>query len=46
MLEEIVLDAGGVVKEGQKLKTIFVSPIGESGRDTRVSKVMYFCTDL
>ena len=41
-----MLDAGGAVKEGQKLKTIFVSPIGERCRDTRVSKVMYFCTDL
>ena len=41
-----MVDAGGAVKEGQKLKTIFVSPIGASRRDTRVSKVMYFCTDL
>ena len=46
MLEDIVLDAGGAVKEGQKLKTIFVSPIGESSKDTRVSKVKHFYTDL
>ena len=46
MLESIVLDAGGAVKEGQKLKTIFVSPIGEGSKDTRVSKVKYFRTDL